>query len=95
VEDLSRLVNAPHFRPQVAWLCDDGRNLLADFVGRYESLERDMSVVGKRLGLSFQTVPVLNTSKHAFYRSYYDDATKRRVAQAYGDDLELFSYRFD
>jgi len=95
VEDLSRLITTPHFQPQVVWLCDNRRNLLADFIGRYESFERDISVVGKRLGLSFQKVPVLNASKHESYHSYYDDASRRRVAQAYGEDLELFSYRFD
>jgi hypothetical protein len=94
VEDLPRLLFAPHFRPQVAWLCDDRRRLLPDFVGRYESLERDVSVICNRLGLPFNDVPILNASKHAFYRSYYDDATRTRVAQAYGEDLELFSYRF-
>jgi len=95
VEDLSKLLTAAHFQPQVVWLCDSRRKLLPDFIGRYESFERDMSVVGKRLGLSFDKVPFLNASKHKFYRSYYDDATSRRVAQAYGEDLELFCYRFD
>jgi chondroitin 4-sulfotransferase 11 len=95
VEDLSKLVAAPHFQPQAVWLCDNRGKLLADFIGRYESLQRDASVICTRLGLSFRNLPVLNASKHNFYGSYYDDATKRRVAQAYGEDLELFCYRFD
>ena len=96
VEDLSGfLASSQHFRPQVVWLCDDRGKLLTDFIGRYESLERDASVVGKRFGLPCREVPFLNASKRMPYRAYYDDSTRRRVAQAYGDDLELFSYRFD
>jgi chondroitin 4-sulfotransferase 11 len=95
VEDLSQLITAPHFQPQVVWLCDNRGNLLADFIGRYERLEQDASVICTKLRLPFCNLPLLNTSKHNFYGSYYDDATKRRVAQAYGEDLELFCYRFD
>jgi hypothetical protein len=95
VEDLPRLVNGPHFQPQVAWLCDDQGKLLPDFVGRYESLERDVLVITKTLALPHRQLPLMNASKHKPYRAYYDEATKRRVAQAYGDDLELFAYRFD
>lgn len=95
VEDLPTFLDSTHFRPQAAWLCDSRRNLLADFVGRYEALERDLSTVRDRLGLSFDEAPRLNASRHQSYRSYYDDSTRRRVAQAYGEDMELFSYRFD
>jgi hypothetical protein len=79
----------------VVWLCDNRGNLLADFIGRYERLERDASIICTKLRLPFCNLPFLNTSKHDYYGSYYDDATKRRVAQAYGEDLELFCYRFD
>jgi hypothetical protein len=95
VEGLPKLVTSDHFKPQVVWLCDDRRKPLADFVGRYESLEQDASIVGKKLGLSFQGLPMMNKSQHQSYRSYYDEATKRRVAQVYGEDIEMFSYRFD
>ena len=94
-EDLPKLIDAPHFQPQTFWLCDNRGKLLTDFVGRYESLRRDMSALDKRLGLPLHELPLLNASRHDHYRSYYDDATKRRITQAYGDDLELFSYRFE
>jgi chondroitin 4-sulfotransferase 11 len=95
IEDLSNTIAAPHFKPQVTLLCDGHGKLLADFIGRYESLERDVSLIGTRLELPIHKLPILNSSRHNFYRSYYDDAIKRRVAQAYGEDLELFSYRFE
>jgi hypothetical protein len=94
VEDLPRLMAAPHFQPQLRWLCDAGGKPLTDFVGRYENLEADISTVGRRIGLSFDVLPVINASRHGPYRDYYDDATRRRVAEFYGEDIELFSYRF-
>lgn len=94
VEDLPALIDAQHFRPQSAWLCDDKGALLSDFVGRYETLEQDAKIVGRQLGLSFDGLPLINPSRHAPYRSYYDDGTRRRVEEIYGDDLERFSYRW-
>jgi chondroitin 4-sulfotransferase 11 len=94
VEDLPILIAAPHFQPQVHWICNDEGRLLVDFLGRYENLRADMHVVGKAIGLSFNMLPVINASKHAPYRDYYDQRTKRRVEQLYGNDIEIFSYRF-
>jgi chondroitin 4-sulfotransferase 11 len=94
VEDLPTLISAPHFRPQADWICDQRRRVLANFIGRYENLEVDLCVITNRLAVSFHKLPVLNASKHEAYRSYYDEATKRRVTRIYGDDLELFAYRF-
>jgi hypothetical protein len=93
-EDLPRLLATPHFAPQAVWLCDTCGALLTDFVGRYERLERDLIIIGNRLGLSFGKLPVLNASTHEPYRSYYDASTRQRIAFAYGEDLELFGYQF-
>ena len=96
VEDLDRLIDAPHFQPQAVWLCGSNGELLADFVGRYENFACGLKAIGSRLGLSLDgPAPVLNASSHEPYRTYYDDATRRRVAAAYGEDVELFAYRFD
>lgn len=95
VEDLPTLIDTPHFRPQMAWLCDQQGKVLANFIGRYENLEFDVCMIANRLGVPFQKLPVLNASNHQAYRSYYDAATKRRIAQIYGGDLDLFAYRFD
>lgn len=95
VEDLPRLIGFDHFIPQFVWVCDSRGSLLTDFVGRYENLRQDISTVGGTLRVPFEPLPVLNASTHDPYQSYYqDEGTKARVARAYGQDLELFSYRF-
>jgi chondroitin 4-sulfotransferase 11 len=95
-ENLPALTFATHFQPQIHWLCDTSGHLLTDFVGRYETLEQDVGLIGVKLGLIFPALPRLNPSAHSDYRTYYrDSATVRRIAQAYGSDLELFRYRLD
>lgn len=49
-------------RPQVDYLFDEGQSLV-DFVGRFESLDSDFSVVAERLGLPDDRVPMVNRSE--------------------------------
>jgi chondroitin 4-sulfotransferase 11 len=95
VEDLPRLITSLHFRPQIDWLCDGKQNILADFVGRFESLERDVATIADRFGLSYAALPVINASRHRPYRQCYDDSSRRRIAQIYGEDIEAFAYQFE
>ena len=80
-------------RPQIAYLRDGTRR--ADFIGRTETIEQDVDVVRKQLGLEASLeVPHRNRTRHGHHRDYYTDAMRDRVAEAYLPDLEEFGYRF-
>jgi hypothetical protein len=83
-----------HLRPQSSFLLDDGGRLTVDFLGRFESLERDFSTVARRLCLE-RTLPHRNTSAHPDFRRCYDEESRAIVADFYRRDIELFGYRFD
>lgn len=80
---------------QVDYLADGSGAWLVDFVGRYESLERDAGRVFERLGLSGLALPHINASRHRPYVEYYTPATRRIVADRFARDIEAFDYRFD
>jgi hypothetical protein len=86
-------MEAAHFAPQMRWLTDGRGNLLTDFIGRFENIDRDFSDVAARLGLSPE-LPVLNRSSHRHYREYYDAVTREIAAQFYRRDVEAFAYEF-
>jgi hypothetical protein len=68
---------------------------LADFVGRLENFDHDFNVVREHLGLKpLDVVPRRNKSKHGDYRDYYNDVTRRKVAEVYARDIDLFGYTF-
>jgi len=71
----------------------DGR-LLVDFVGRFESLADDFAFICRVLELE-ATLPRANTSRHADYRSYYDDRLAAEVGRFFAADVERFGYAFD
>jgi hypothetical protein len=39
-------------------------------------------------------LPHVNRSKHSSYRDYYDDVTRKRVAQVFAKDIDAFGYTF-
>jgi LPS sulfotransferase NodH len=81
-----------HFKPQYTFVCDENMNILVDFVGRYESLQRDFATICRRLGLK-RILPHENaTPQRAGYESYYDARTRAVVTEIYARDFECFGY---
>ncbi|WP_181311114.1 sulfotransferase family 2 domain-containing protein [Nocardioides campestrisoli] len=79
--------------PQVDFLVTPRRR--ADHIGRTERLAADLAVVQKRLGLPVVDPPRRNTWSTGPWQDYYDDRTRRRVAEVYARDLTEFGYTFD
>jgi hypothetical protein len=48
----------------------------------------------QRLGLPPTKLELRNSSAHAHYTTYYDDALREAVQERYRDDIERFGYRF-
>lgn len=70
-----------------------GRDML-DFVGRLESLEKDIEFVLGKLGLNLGAIPKLNVSRgKTDFRQYYTTDAKQLAAERYARDIELLGYR--
>lgn len=80
--------------PQCSFLYDDDGTLLMDFVGRFETLDDDMSSVFARLGIECDSLPRFNASNRGEYREYYTPATRVQIESMYKDDLDRFGYSF-
>jgi hypothetical protein len=87
-DDLPRLGTA-----QVRYLVTPRRR--ADFIGRTENLVADVGTVFHRVGLPVGEVPRANASTpRGPYQDFYTDATRRRIATVYADDVTAFGYTF-
>jgi hypothetical protein len=51
-----------HIMPQTEMLCDNGGNLLVDFVGKFEQLQQDFDKVCKQLGFEDSSLSHVNSS---------------------------------
>ena len=81
-------------KSQLEWLCDEKGELMVDFIGKYENLQRDFETVMQKLNLPCVKLPHMNSLKPEDYRSYYDSETREKVGEWFKRDVELFNYSF-
>lgn len=78
-------------RQQVDWI---ERERL-DFIGRFEKLNEDWTVVCQEANLGNIILPWAFKTHHRHYSHYYDDKTRDLVARWFKDDIETFHYTFE
>ena len=77
--------------PQTSFLYDSNNNLLVDFVGKYELLNKDFRKICNKIGINAE-LPHINKSTHVDYKNYYDRETIELVKAHCNMDLENFKY---
>jgi len=65
-----------------------------DFIGKVENIETDFSIICRTIGIENTVLPVLNTTNHKNYESYYSDALKGKIADFCKPEIEVFGYAF-
>ena len=80
-----------HFRPMYHFLLDDNDKIGVDFVGRFESLQKDWDYVCGILGV---TVELEHHRKfaHPKYNQCYTLENWDYIKELYRKDIELFGY---
>lgn len=75
-------------------LTDQHGNVIADYIGRFEQLQKEFDVICARLNFKKQILPFSNKTEHNPYWTYYDKECEQIVAQLFSKDIAYFSYTF-
>lgn len=77
------------------WVVDETGKIAVDFVMRQETMEADFARFIAQYGLRL-TIPGtrVNESKHADFRTYYNDRDAELVERRHQQDIRLFGYSF-
>jgi len=82
------------FQPQHLLVTDAEGQLLSDYIGRVEVMQRSYDEICERIGIPTAQLEKVNSSRRQDYRYCYDQALIDGVAKLYARDLELFGYQF-
>ena len=82
------------FHPQHSFISDASGQVLADYVGRVEEMQKSYDEISARIGIPTATLEKVNASNRQNYREYFDQSLIEGVAKLYARDLELFGYEF-
>ena len=93
-KNLKTLFNKKYGNNQLAKLCDINGEVIVNFIGRLESIDRNLPFIFGKIGLILDKVPHKNRSTFKPYSEYYNDETRAIVAEMYALDIEKFGYKF-
>lgn len=86
---------SPPMPSQLMWLTDYKGQILANYLGRYETFEEDALKIAERLGVTNPPpLPRSNSSTHDYYTKYYDRELEEFVGRRYKKEIERFGYEF-
>jgi hypothetical protein len=87
-----RILSYTHFRSQVSWIRVAGVPSRMNFIGRFESIDKDFLRLAEIMGVSDRSLPYLRSSRHELHTEAYSAFTKRIVETVYAEDFEHFGY---
>jgi hypothetical protein len=79
---------------QLDYVTDEDGDLIVDFIGRFESFDKDVCKVFDRIGVEIEAVPHWNHSRHTHHSAFYTPETERIVRERFEKDIEYFGYEF-
>ncbi len=78
---------------QKEFVTDEEGKLVVDFLGRFESIEKEFEKIADKLGIQ-EKLPHNNKSDHKNYRQYYNNRTSELIYDHFQEDIQLFGYSF-
>ena len=86
--------SGPVGRPQWFWVTYNKRDIAVDFLGRFESFQKDFDTICDKIGVDRVKLPHEHKTKHKHYSEYYDAEAREIVGNMYWRDIDLFGYTF-
>jgi hypothetical protein len=83
-----------YFRPQSYFVCDSNHNLMINFLGRFEELEKDYEFIRTKVGTGepLKKLNVTKSKKLSLEECYCNRKIIEKVTLLYAKDFELFGY---
>ena len=82
-----------HFIPQYEFVCDNNREIIVDYVGQFENLNKSVDKINNILKSEFE-LDHHNKNDKKDYKDTYTTKMIEKVHQVYQKDIDIFQYKF-
>lgn len=81
---------------QWIWYTDFMGNLLVDYIGQFETIEKDFKLICDHIGIDVKLphVNIANSRKNKEYRDHFTDETRYLVEEYAWREIQMFGYSF-
>ena len=83
-----------HLYPQHKHVVDENGETIIDFIGRFESLQKDFDYVCAVLDIPASKLIRANRTIHKHYSHYYTKENQKVIHDKFKTDIDLFNYKF-
>ncbi|MEZ9421680.1 sulfotransferase family 2 domain-containing protein [Vibrio breoganii] len=80
------------FKPQYLYVCNIKKELMVDYVGKLENIDKDIIVIKKRLGISTDLIKANTSPKQDSSNYYTNKKVSDKVFELYKHDFSVFEY---
>ncbi|MBZ8002777.1 sulfotransferase family 2 domain-containing protein [Campylobacter canadensis] len=89
----NKVLSHIHFREQYKFVCNAKKEIIVNFIGKYEKIAADFLLFTKIYLNKNIFLPHLNRSKHEEYLKYYQENEVKAVNALYKEDFLKFNYK--
>lgn len=82
-------------RPQTYWLKSFNGSINLDYIGRFETLQKDFQEVCRAINIPQITLPHNIKGTGEDYREYYDDESINIISDVYHEEINILNYSFN
>jgi len=86
-----------HFRPQHYFICNSNHELMVDYLGHFEELDKDYEYIRQKIGVGepLKKLNTTKTKKNSLLEYYPNQQLIDKVHSIYLKDFQLFNYTAD
>lgn len=91
-EEFLKRCGVSHPVMQSDYICNEQGDLIVDFIGDFNQLQRHFDAVCTKIDLPKIELPVKNNVKHESYNYYFNTETKAMVEKQFERDFEILKF---
>lgn len=86
--------NYVSYDTQLSFAFDENNNLIVDFIGDFDNLNKDFNTICQKIGITTPDLPKLNQSSSRPYQSLYSQKSIDHVHKIYKKTIDYMNFSF-